>query len=176
MVTEECVCSSTHDNNKINNNTDTWILDSAATSHFIYNEQSLSNIKYLQTPRRIKTASGYIESSVVGDVRLYSEKGELVVLKRVLYVPTFTVNLISSRRFTDKDCTVTEYKDKAVVRKTEGDRENTILTAYTNNNLYVFQLYTHHAYNNTLENDKEQSSTANNKNINKVVIVKGNSN
>ena len=145
MVTNEYVCvTNTNDNNTNpninNNNKNTWILDSAATSHFACNKKLLYDLRQLDTPIKIKTASGTIESNTVGSANIVNENGEIaVILQNVIYVPTFGVNLISSRKFTSKGCTITENKNEAVIYRPNNG--GILLKAITNNNLYRVQAY-----------------------------------
>ena len=102
--------------------------------------KKLYNLRQLDTPIKIKTANGTIESNTVGCANIVNENGELaVILNNVIYVPTFGVNLISSRKFTSKGCTITENKNEAVIYRPNNG--GILLKAITNNNLYRVQAY-----------------------------------
>lgn len=63
--------------------TDLWILDSGATHHMTPNKSHLYNITILPYPLLVDLPNGYIAS--------------MIILHKVLFIPSFKYNLISSK-------------------------------------------------------------------------------
>lgn len=79
---------------------DSWIIDSEATHHITHNFASLVNVNPLQSEIHLPNGhSACITHS--GDVHLTNT----IILKQVLYVPTFTCNVLSFAKFSeDNQC------------------------------------------------------------------------
>jgi hypothetical protein len=118
-----------------------WILDNAASTHFTGNKSLLTSLRTVDKPIQVTTANGVTYSNTVGDAMVISNDQVGVMLKDVVFVPSFKVNLISQKRFTDKHCTVIANDQEAVIRRSDG---RIMLIAKMNKNFYMLDA---HAYN-----------------------------
>ena len=112
-----------------------WILDSGATSHHTGHRQMLTNISKLDRKYRTMTGDGGSMYDQVGEAVICSGN-DTFKLGRVIYVPTFKVNLISVSQLTERGCMVTYDAKEAVVRR-DG---NVIFRAVKEHNLYVVKM------------------------------------
>ncbi|XP_019230719.1 PREDICTED: uncharacterized protein LOC109211623 [Nicotiana attenuata] len=72
--------------------TDLWILDFRASHHMTFNKTHLQNIVSLPYPLLVKLPNGYkVKVTEIGDVSLTP----IIVLYKVLFIPSFKFNLVS---------------------------------------------------------------------------------
>jgi len=91
-----------------------WVLDSGASYHMTSDLHILFNLHSLDEPVHISFPDGImIIAKKAGQVKVR----ENLVLKEVLYTPTFTCNLISIQRLAEADnCVVTYGADFCVIQ------------------------------------------------------------
>ena len=100
---------------------DLWILDTGATDHFSFNFASFTDHKYI-VPIPVNLPNGsQIFASISGTVAISPS----FILKNVLYVPSFHVNLISVAKlvehnqftvqFTHNSCTIMQNHSKEMI-------------------------------------------------------------
>ena len=109
----------------------TWIADSAATHHFTGNINLLTNITKLSKPRTTDTANGIATCNTIGDIHLIINNKRLT-LREVMYIPSFTVNLISVRSLTATNCEFKATSTHAYITKDN----KTLFTFHLIDNLY----------------------------------------
>jgi hypothetical protein len=75
--------------------TEEWLFDTGATVHITHCKRLLFNTS--NCCREIKVMNGkYIHTYLVGDILLWIECGNFLVLQGVLYSPSFNKNIISA--------------------------------------------------------------------------------
>lgn len=117
-----------------------WVLDSGATAHHTGNRQLLQNVHKLTTPKTTKTGNGISKYDEVGEVT-FKVGNQQMTLTNVIYVPGFSVNLMSVPRLTDNGCTANYSYTSAEVMKGGKIllRASRINHLYIVNNEQVFQ-------------------------------------
>ena len=93
--TPTCGIASNSNNSK-SNLFDQIILDNGATNHMFGNKQLLSDLKSTNNNQYVVVANGmkaYVNG--VGEINLYNRQ-----IKNVLYLDTFSINLISINKLT----------------------------------------------------------------------------
>ncbi|OIT05061.1 hypothetical protein A4A49_65344, partial [Nicotiana attenuata] len=89
-------CTSSIDFSKLSceclkNKADSWILDSGASNHMIFNMSLLTNIVTLPYPLLVVLSNGYkVKVTQIGSVTLFPK----IILHKVGYIPSFKYNLI----------------------------------------------------------------------------------
>lgn len=118
-----------------------WILDTGASSHMWYNTTLLHNIHIMSTPTKIHLSNSSVHIiSTCGTTTLHPA----FILSPVLFVPTFRFNLISvnkllhesnlSLTFLKHCCVIQDQKSKCI-----------IAVAVVKGNLYILDKYSFHS-------------------------------
>lgn len=90
-----------------------WIVDSGASRHICNSSQLFTNCKHIDGFTVTLHNNESISVSMTGDVRL----DDFLVLKYVLYVPEFDLNIVSVSALTKtKDFTVHFFDDNAIIQ------------------------------------------------------------
>src|ERR1044072_3316018 len=82
--------NSWHDKS-VTSTTDSWFIDSGASSHIACSLNSFTSYTYLTDKYVLLPNQSKVKVSAIGIVQL----SNFLVLKDVLYIPNFTVNLVS---------------------------------------------------------------------------------
>ena len=143
-------------NNTFNTAT-VWILDSAATKHHTGNKSLLHNIRTLETPGQTKTGNGICKYYEIGDANI-NVNGTTITITDVVYIPGFTVNLISEHMLTQKGCII--MRDDAVTEVRKKETKELIFTAKQQHGLYTIN--TQHAYANISTNTSTSTTHTHN--------------
>ena len=76
-----------------------WIIDSGATHHMTWQREALTDLQRLGAPLIFNTAGEHrLEASHKGTVRTKLQKGRILTINDVYYVPGSRVNLLSTDR------------------------------------------------------------------------------
>jgi transposase InsO family protein len=110
---------------KQKSNEQDWIIDSGASIHITTNKNVLRNFQVVKN-RKVVTSDGTQVPIVgLGDLNIvlrnkFDGKQMTVALKKVAYVPSFTVNLISIRALTEDDVEVRFTSTKCFIANDTG--------------------------------------------------------
>ena len=117
MVQEIVYCARTANEQETEN--EQWLMDSGASVHVTNNKKHMSNI--LPTDKTVKVGSGEeLSAKEVGTVTLKNEKGAVLKLKQVYWVPSFVKNVISLTKLTDEGVKVTMEKSTLTLQNRKG--------------------------------------------------------
>ena len=99
---------------------ESWLFDTGATVHVTPNEFLLFNVQ--ECAVKISVAQGtVVVARKQGDIKIKGSGGTTLILTDVLYVPTFTTNIISGSRLVNKSgCMVKIQKKNAEIRNDKG--------------------------------------------------------
>jgi hypothetical protein len=116
-------------------NTEEWLFDTCTTVHITPCKHLLFNTSSCY--REIKVAnSKYVRSYLVGDILLWSECGNYLVLQGVLYNPAFNKNIISAPQLMKNQDYIIIMKDNYVELRYKGTSLK--MHMKTSENLYIF--------------------------------------
>lgn len=100
-------------------NNDRWVIDSGATAHFTFNAEILQGISKLKYPYSVKLPNGQkIIVKHYGNCVLSDD----LILYDVLYVPEFTVNLISVSKMIKDNCLTLLFNETSCIIQGQSSR------------------------------------------------------
>jgi hypothetical protein len=138
---EQCFLSVQDHGTTVSNNK--FIIDSGATSHYIYNADVLHDTYKPFTPAKVATANNtYATINMLGKTVLKGENNN-IVLHDVKHVPDFSHNLLSVAKLTDTGATVTFTNDNVLIKQ-----DDNVLTGDRVGDLYIFNNETTASHNN----------------------------
>lgn len=114
-----------------------WIIDSGANDHMCSNKSFLVSLHKLPSPHLIGLPDGQTTFiSFIGDIQLH----ETILLKGVLYVPSFKYNLLSVAKLTKQLHTFLLFTDHACMMQDPSLKHKLALSVLGTklNDLYVF--------------------------------------
>lgn len=91
---------------------DLWILDSGATHHITFNKNHLSDIITLPYPLLVRLPNRYkVKVTEVGNVKVTT----MIILYKVLFIPSFKYNLISVSSLTTHHKYIASFSDSSCI-------------------------------------------------------------
>jgi hypothetical protein len=119
----------------VRTNTEEWLFDTSATVQITPCKHLLFNTSNCY--REIKVANGkYLRSYLAGDILLWSECGNYLVLQEVLYSTAFNKNIISAPQLMKNQDFIITMKDNYVELQYKGTSLK--MHMKTSENLYIF--------------------------------------
>lgn len=117
---------------------ESWCLDSGATSHMCNDKQKFEIINKDEQSRVYTAAEHYVKSIGKGNaslnLKINQRENKIIKLENVLYVPELRNNLLSVPTVTKKGYDVIFNKNRAFIKWKNG---STILTATKRDELYI---------------------------------------
>ena len=117
----EALTAGIHTKQKSNN---TWYFDSGATHHMTNNRQSIKNYNLLPVPILVMFDNdGRLNALGKGDVNLFLEDNQVLIVDKVYFVPGITKNLLSVCQATKNGTSIKFEETYAQIKhKTRMDR------------------------------------------------------
>jgi len=126
---------------------ESWCLDSGATSHMCNDKQKFEVIDKDEQSRVYTAAEHYVKSIGKGNaslnLKINQRENKIIKLENVLYVPELRNNLLSVSTITKRGYDVIFNENRAFIKRKNG---STILTATKRDELYIVDEETNRAF------------------------------
>ena len=151
-------CPEINETAQMQDSTEEWLGDSGASAHITNSNFGMTNTRHCHVPVTVSTGEVTV-ATTVGDITLFSEKGERVKLLNVLYVPSAKRNLLSTNKFTQAGAELYADKEKMSIKK-DGKGFTLESTGRGNNRMYYLRATREgHEVNDVANTSEETPST-----------------
>ena len=119
----------------VNNIKTNFILDSGSTQHLICDRSLFLEDSLVSKITKLGQGDKSSVNSVAIGTICFLEENTLIIIKNCLYIPSFTVNILSIRKLIEKDFEIVFTKEKATIIS-----KKITLTAEFLNNMYLLDV------------------------------------